>query len=262
MFVSSKSNATAGRFLRSVFLLLVLSLWAGRMPSLAMPAGVNVHPLLLDLNDGQRNASITVANGEGSPELMRVEVKAWDQDQGVDHYVPSNDLLVVPPVLSVAPQQEKYVRLGLRRPASAGREQAYRVFVTEVPSVVNMKKGALVQVAFRVGVPIFVNAVKPSKSVQADGGATWKATLVGGNKIHLTVTNGGAAHIRIDGMKIFGDASKTQLLAERPMREYILAGITRSFTLNAGTSLNVPTLAVLGSGIGGFFEVVVPVAKF
>lgn len=261
MFVRGKSDATVWSIFRFVFLLFVLSLWAGRMPLLAMPAGVNVHPLLLDLNDVQRNAAITVANGESFPELMRVEVKAWDQAQGEDHYVPSDDLLVVPPVLSVASQQEKFVRLGLRHPVSAGREQAYRVFVTEVPSAVNMKKGAMVQVAFRVGVPVFVNALKLSSSVQADGGATWKATLTGAKKIRLTVTNGAASHIRIDGMKIFTDASKTQLLAERPMREYVLAGVTRSFTLNAGTSLNLPTLAVFGSGIGGFFEVVVPVAK-
>jgi len=232
------------------------------MPLLAMPAGVNVHPLLLDLNDAQRNAAITIANGESFPELMRVVVRAWDQDQGEDHYAPSEDLLVVPPVLSVASQQEKFVRLGLRHPVDAGRERAYRVFVTQVPSAVTMKRGAVVQVAFRVGVPVFVNAVKLPTNVQADGGATWKATLTGARKIRLTVTNGAASHIRIDGMKIYTDASKTQLLAERPMREYVLAGVTRSFTLNAGASLDLPTLAVLGSGIGGFFEVVVPVAKF
>jgi fimbrial chaperone protein len=262
MFVCDKSNITVCRIFRFVFFLFVLTLWAGRMPLLAMPPGVNVHPLLLDLNDAQRNAAITVANGESSPELMRVEVKAWDQDQGEDHYAPSDDLLVVPPVLSIAPQQEKFVRLGLRHPVSAGREQAYRVFVTEVPSAITLKKGALVQVAFRIGVPIFVNAVKLRTNVQADGAATWKASIIGAEKIRLTVSNAAASHIRIDGMKIFRDASKTKLLAERPMREYVLAGVTRSFTLNAGALLNLPTVEVLGSGIGGTFEVVVPVAKF
>jgi fimbrial chaperone protein len=261
MFVCTK-NKVVLRVVCGCFLLFVLLTCIVPMPSMAMPTGVNVHPLLIDLNDAQRHASITVANGERFPELLRVEVKAWDQNQGEDHYVPSEDLLVVPPVLSVVPQQEKVVRLGLRHPVTAGREQAYRVFVTEVPPAIAMKKGAQVQVAFRVGVPVFVNAVKPATNAQADGGAVWKANLIGGKKIHLTVSNGAATHIRIDGMKIFADAAKAQLLAERPMREYVLAGVTRSFTLNAGAPLDLPTLLVLGSGVGGFFEVVVPVSKF
>jgi fimbrial chaperone protein len=225
-------------------------------------ASVNVRPLRVDLSNEQRSSAITVDNGQAAPEIMRVEVDAWDQRSGSDRYVRSTDLLVVPPVLSIAPQHGKVVRLALRSLVSGSREQAYRVFVTEVPPQIKQAQGAQVQVAYRIGIPVFVNAGKVSASAPVNGGAQWKARLIDSKRIRISVASASDTHIRINETKIYADASKEELLADQPVSEYLLAGATRSFDIAASKPLELPTIVVEGAGAAGPFSVVVPVAKY
>lgn len=261
---SADVGGVVSRSLVSVSLLsmMLATSFGASGASASVGSGVNVRPLRIDLSNDQRGSSITVDNGQTAPEIMRVEVDAWDQSSGSDRYVRSTDLLVVPPVLDIAPQQGRVVRLALRSLVSGSRERAYRVFVTEVPPQIKQTQGAQVQVAYRIGIPVFVNAGKVSTNAPADGGAQWKARLIDSKHIRISVTSASDTHIRINGTKIYADASKAQLLADQQVSEYLLAGASRSFDIAASKPLDLPTIVVEGAGAAGPFSVVVPVAKY
>ena len=119
---SADVGGVVSRSLVSVSLLsMMLAASFGTSGALASGgSGVNVRPLRIDLSNDQRGSSITVDNGQTAPEIMRVEVDAWDQSSGGDRYVRSTDLLVVPPVLDIAPQRGRVVEVGIHRRVDDG----------------------------------------------------------------------------------------------------------------------------------------------
>src|SRR5882724_8948936 len=116
---------------------LCLTFFAGSATrALAVPGsgagvGLLVTPLRLDVNNEQRNAAITIENTNDSAVTLRVDLRAWDQSTGTDRYTASNDMVIVPPILNIAPGQQKIVRLGLRAPVSGDGEESFRVFIAQ-----------------------------------------------------------------------------------------------------------------------------------
>lgn len=228
-------------------------------PALADTPNFSVRPIRVDLDNDQRTASLTVSNGGDTPRLVRVEADAWEQPNGADRYTPAkDDIIVVPPILSVAAGQEKIVRLGLRHFLSGTRERTYRVFITDIPPKTFARTSG-VQVAFRMGVPVFANAVSQAPAGAADTGLSFSARLTGRNRLHLTLTNAGDRHVRLSDAQLYADASKRQVLGSQKLPSYLLAGVERSLDITTSKNLVLPTLTVSGEGSNGPFTAVVPV---
>lgn len=216
--------------------------------------GINVRPVRLSLSAETRSAAVTITNGQATAELMRVEVVAWDQDGGIDRYTPTGDLLVVPPVLAIAADRAKVVRVGLRRPIDGNRERAYRIFITEVPPELDRRN--VVQVAFRFAIPLFVGSHNPSMQPP-----NWRAKLVRSGRIDVTATNPGDTHVRIETVRVYADRARSRLLVEQPISDYLLAGATRTLAIDVAKNATQPTLVVQGIGPDGTFDAVVSVSK-
>jgi fimbrial chaperone protein len=226
-------------------------------PTLADTPNFSVRPIRVDLDNEQRIGSLTVSNGGDVPRLVRVEADVWEQVNGIDRYTPAkDDLIIVPPILSIEAGQDKLVRLGLRHFLSGTRERTYRVFITDIPPKKFRSSG--VQVAFRMSIPVFVNPVSQAPAGSADAGLTWSARLTGRNHVHVLVVNAGNRHVRLSDARIYADASKQQLVGMQTLPSYLLAGAERSFDLTASKSLVLPTLLISGAGADPF-NVVVPV---
>jgi fimbrial chaperone protein len=252
--MNSIFNATrTGTFLLLAFALLYGTAWA---------EGLNVRPIRVDMSNDERSAALTVTNQNEAPELLQVEGDTWDQIAGIDTYaLIDQQLFIVPPVLSVDPGQSKIVRIGLRQPAVGSRERAFRVFITQVPSQLANADG--VRVAFRVAIPIFVTAktLTVPRSPVAAPALTWSAKLDGPKRVKLSVENPGDAHVHIDVVHIYADASQRRLAGDVTLSDYVLAGAARTFELDASADLTLPTVVVEGSDTNEQpFTVTVPVA--
>jgi fimbrial chaperone protein len=221
--------------------------------------GILVMPTRIHLNNSARSSEITITNNNTSQQLIRVDARSWEQKNGRDVYAPTTDILVVPPVLSIAPGQEKVIRLGMRTVLSGMRERAFRIYVTQVAS--KIKGQAAIGLSVRLGVPVYVSASSESDASESTSSIVESAQLKGLTQVNLTVDNQGNKHIVINALQLYSDATKTKSLAEQSTPTAILSGTKRSFIITAHKALTLPTLVIEGTNANGPFSLTVPVMQ-
>lgn len=185
-----------------------------------------VNPIRIDLTKGINNAVVTVRNDGEEPVVVQSSVLAWTQEGGKDVYVPTSEALITPPIMTIAPGAEQIVRVGLRRPPDPRSEVAFRVFLQEVPPPPKPGFTGL-QVALRVGIPMFVAPAAPGAR-RLD----WSAAIGADGSIQLAAQNAGNAHVQVTDLELrLPDASES--IAHESTLAYVLAGQRRQWTLPA-----------------------------
>ena len=168
---------------------------------------LQVNPVLVDINADRRTASVTVRNEEAVPVTIRAYALAWNQADGEDNYAETGEVIVSPPVTTIAPGASQLVRVGLRAPTSGPR--AYRLVIEEVPEA---NPGGGVRVALRLNLPLYVrttagDAAQLRWSAQRDsaGGWTFEAFNPGTGYVRLSPDAARAATgVRFDDNLFFG----------------------------------------------------------
>lgn len=174
-------------------------LLAGLVPaviSFAAHAGqFGVSPIRLDLDKGARTGVVAVSNEGDTPLEFQARVMLWSQDAaGRDHYEDTEALVYFPRQLRVPPHEKRVVRIGYRNPALK-QEQAYRLFIEEIPEAKRRSDRSSVHVAIRFGVPVFVRP--PSAEVKA----RIASLAVKDGRVEATARNAGTVHFRITGVR-------------------------------------------------------------
>ncbi|UBV44471.1 fimbria/pilus periplasmic chaperone (plasmid) [Deinococcus taeanensis] len=196
----------------------------------ARAATFNVAPVRLEFAQQARTAAITLSNPSDQPLVIKLEVVAWTQQDGQDIYTPTTDLLVVPPIFTLAPRSTQVVRVALRRAVDPRKELSYRLYLQEVPGK-SAGNGVSVQVLLRVGVPIFVQpAAAPVSSL------SWQARLGSDGLLHLTAQNTGTTHVQVTHLGALGTG--TVVLLDEDMSAYLLPGQTRSWSYKPRQALS------------------------
>jgi fimbrial chaperone protein len=168
--------------------------------------------------------ALTVRNSGSTAVVVQANVSAWSQQDGKDVLAPTNEVLISPPVMTIEPNREQIVRIGLRRAPDAERELSYRIFLTEVPPPPQPGFQGLV-VALRIGLPLFV---QPRQGA-AKATLVWHAEVRDGN-VNLKVDNQGTGHIQISTVEMFS-AQAGEPVAEYSGLAYVLPGQSREFQL-------------------------------
>ena len=216
----SQTRLSLSSLLRYPLLLLALaasgSSWAGSF---------QVNPIRIDLSSAKRVVAERVTNTGNEPVVVQMSVMAWSQDNGKNVLTPTREIIVSPPIATIAPGKEQIVRVGLRRAPDAKRELSYRLFVREVPPPPKPGFQGL-QVALRIGLPIFVQP----RQGQAKPVLVWSARLSGPRTIHLSLENRGTGHIQISDLKL-SQSGQTEPIAQRDALAYVLAGQSRQWDL-------------------------------
>lgn len=185
-----------------------------------------VNPIRIELSKGVSNAVVTVRNDGEEPVVVQSSVLAWTQEGGKDIYDSTSEALITPPIMTIAPGAEQIVRVGLRRPPDPRSELAFRVFLQEVPPPPKPGFTGL-QVALRVGIPVFVAPGAP-----AARRLEWSAAIGADGSIQLAAQNPGNAHVQVTDLELrLPDASES--IAHESTLAYVLAGQRRQWTLPA-----------------------------
>lgn len=189
------------------------------------------------LSAGRAVEALTVRNDGAEPAVIQLEAVSWSQKDGKDIYVPTREIIASPPIFTVPPGGAQVVRVGLRRAPDAQRELAYRLYLQEVPQPPKPGFQGL-QVALRVGVPVFVNSIAGSAPK-----LRWKIRRTPDGKLVLQASNEGTAHIQVANFTLAparGEPFPTQHSAA-----YVLPGQSREWPLKlpampaAGASLTL-----------------------
>lgn len=194
----------------------------------ARAADFVVSPVQASLAPRSPSALLNLTN-TGTKEL-RFELSAysWAQDgRGKILLSPTDDIVFFPQLLSLAPGEQRKIRVGTLSPA-VDSEKTYRLFIEQLPSGKKHSQAVKgVELLTRVGIPVFV---RPALAKTA--GAITGLTIAGG-KLSFGVTNSGNVHLVVESVRVagLGDEDHTAFV-KQAKGWYVLAGQTTLYELD------------------------------
>lgn len=176
---------------------LVLAAAAGALGSPERPRAANleISPVLVELGRQAPSATVTVRNGGTTPIRYQVSAVAWTEPAaGETRLVPSDELAAYPPLFSLAPGEERKVRVGATVQPGP-EERAWRLFVEELPSAVDARSGAQIQVRTRFAIPVFLAPARPQPGAAV-------SLVTSGSGLKTIVRNVGNVHVRPTSIRV------------------------------------------------------------
>lgn len=235
----------------------IILLAAGLLSAASAPvqAGVfSVTPVRIYMTPRDRAVAVTITNEGDTEVVLQADLNAWSQKpDGTDEQVPTEDLILSPPIIKLAPNARQVVRLALLKPADASRQLIYRMVMREVPeAVANRDKTIQVPIALALSMPVFITPPPAKRDV------TCQAAPGTGTAVNVTCTNTGTAYAQVREVLV---KRGTQTLARFEGGTYILPG-ARQVMSAKGEQTIAPGAAQLAvsfdDGKSQAFEVTLP----
>lgn len=185
-------------------------------------SGLQVSPIGLNLAASAPADALWLTNTGNDTVHAQVRVFRWTQVDGKDVLEPSRDLVVSPPMITIAPGERQMVRVIRQVAPPDGVESAYRVLVDELPVDGGTTPG--LKFVLRYSIPVFLSPAG-DPTVRATLEATWEDSPSGPT---LRVRNAGKAHAQIADVNWRNaDGQRTALLSG--LVGYALPGSTMSW---------------------------------
>lgn len=195
------------------------------MPWAAASAGVfSVTPVRLYMTPRDRAIAVTLTNEGDTAVVLQADINSWSQKpDGTDELVLTEDLILAPPIIKLAPKARQVVRLALLKPADASRQLTYRMIIREVPEALP-SAGIQVPIALALSMPVFITP--PAAKRQMD----CSASPADAAAVNLRCSNTGTAYAQIREAAIMRGE---QALARFEGGTYILPGASKTVSLKA-----------------------------
>lgn len=185
-------------------------------------ASIAISPLRLDIKPGQQMTAMTVSNTGQQPVLVQGQIKVWPDGDQPEGSTSNSGMMLTPPLFKLAPGGKQLVRIGWQQQSpTPAHEQAFRVFLQEVPTQTDSTPG--IKVALRLSVPLFA---QPSSPETHKMDWQWQADSAEGV---LQLHNYGNRHERISHLKIIDATQRTVMDGNQLI--YILPGQAHTIRL-------------------------------
>lgn len=152
---------TCSAQLRAAIATILLSFAALLSHAETHAASLQISPIRIDLPERGGAAFVTLRNLGDVPLIAQVRVFRWNQRDGADQLVLDDEVVASPPMIEVAPRGEQLVRVLRPGTIPVEGEHAFRLFIDELPRVLDpatgkTQQGAAVRLQLRYSVPVFV----------------------------------------------------------------------------------------------------------
>jgi fimbrial chaperone protein len=176
---------------RSIALLFVTVLLAADSGG---PSGCFVSLVLISLSPRASTGVLTLRNQNPETARFQLSVFAWEQDtEGKAHLTPTRDIVFSPPLLILAPKEERKVRLASQTSTGAA-EKSYRLLIEQLRPPVNKadsEQGQQLQMLTTLSLPIFLAPPKPVTQGRIEG------LTLGSHRSAFQLKNTRNVHIQI-----------------------------------------------------------------
>lgn len=214
------------RALRQSALAYLSSLFCIVSPALA--GGLQIAPVSLTLRGTQNADGIWLSNEGGTPLNAQVRVWRWTQSGYNDRLSIVQGLVISPPMLTLAPGEKQLVRVIRTDSSTRNAEEAWRLFVDELPPAKREKNQ--IQFVMRYSVPVFVQSAGLTDAtpklhwtlVQADG------------KAFIEVNNQGSSHAQL-AQATYVQANGARKVISPGLLGYVLPGSTMRWIIPVST---------------------------
>lgn len=217
----------------------------GALGGSARAADLEISPVLVLLSVEETSAVVQLRNTGTEEARLQLQVMRWGESaEGEMQLAPTEDVVVFPRLLALAPGEQRNVRVG----AVVGFgpvEESYRLFLEELPPTRRPGAPAQVRVLSRVGIPIFL---APSRSVERPA---VEDLQVSGGRVAFTLRNGGTVHYRPAELRLLALDEAGQELFRRAFNPwYVLPAGERRYEepIPAAICARVRKVAVEATG--------------
>lgn len=173
---------------------------------------LGVSPMKLVFEPNSKVASLNVVNFDNKDAVLQASLLRWTQSNGKDITTPTEDLLLIPPIVKIPANGHQVIRLALLKPPQMEVETAYRLIIHSVKSNIGSSQNGSVRFNFDVSLPIFVMPAK----VKHD--QVWRIQKITDKEITLSISNLGNVSERISKIELL---SKDIVIAEHQSLVYV-----------------------------------------
>lgn len=198
------------------------------MPVLS--AGLQVTPIMLDINQSQPSDGIWLVNTSNSTLHAQVRVFAWSQQGQQDVLESTPHFVASPPLVKVNAGQRQFVRLVRVGNLENHQEQAYRIVVDELPLESEGDSG--LTFVLRYSIPVFIQGTEEKQEPVLN----FHVTRNDQNEAVLVVANRGNTRAQISRLSFTQTNGKTTVLNEG-LVGYALADSTNQLVISSNPGL-------------------------
>ncbi|WP_293706068.1 fimbrial biogenesis chaperone [Stenotrophomonas sp. UBA7606] len=207
---------------------------------------LQVAPIVLEFSENQQANALWLQNSADHPINAQIRVQQWSQTTASDQLEPSQVLRASPAIVQIPPGQRQLVRIVRPMPmatAPAQYEQAYRVWVDELPEIGGPQPAGL-QFQLRYSIPVFVlpsgaQTREQIGKVPLDTSSLQASWQVSADTLILDVRNTGNQRVRLSELGWTAD-NGTIIPLQRGLLGYVLAGQRMQWKLPLATRLPLP----------------------
>jgi len=201
---------------------------------LAAPASVlagvfSVTPVRIYMTPKDRAVAVTITNEGNTEVVLQADLNAWSQKpDGTDEQVPTEDLILSPPIIKLAPGARQVVRLALLKPADASRQLIYRMIMREVPEATAARDKTIeVPIALALSLPVFITPPPAKREMDCTAARSTPQAL------NVSCGNQGSAYAQVREISFMRGE---QTIARFEGGTYILPGARKTMSLGINVS--------------------------
>jgi fimbrial chaperone protein len=219
---------------RAAAALLLAALASPASPGAA--SAFRINPVAVAVMPDKGAAELRLDNEDSKPVAVRVTALRWTQPDGRDRTEATRDLVVSPPIFTVAPGARQLIRIGFRNRTPGA---AYRLIVEEIPGP--KVPGTGISVALKLDLPLHVVARRGAAPA-----LSWAARRGPGGTLVVEGRNSGDLHAQI--LAIEARDSTGQTVGRTEAMGVVLPSSSRVWTL--GGRAGAPTELVVRTAAG------------
>lgn len=196
--------------------------------ALASAGTFSVTPVRIYMAPKDRAVAVTIVNEGDAPVVLQADLNLWSQTaDGADELTPTEDLVLSPPIVKLAPGARQVVRLALARPPDASRQLIYRLVMREIPEAAPPKGNVQVPISLALSMPVFVTPPPATRDVAC-------RIERNGDAVAALCANSGTAYAQVREARLTRGAAP---LAAFEGGVYILPGARKSIPLKGAGPL-------------------------
>ena len=204
--------------------------------SSAAASALRIDPVRVNVMPDKGAAELRLDNEDVKPVAVRVTALRWTQPDGSDHNEATRDLVVSPPIFTLAPGARQLIRIGFRNRTPGA---AYRLIVEEIPGA--KTPGTGISVALNLNLPLYVIARQGAAPA-----LSWAARQGSGDTLIVEGRNSGDLHARV--LAIEARDAAGQVVGKTEAMGVILPSSSRIWAF--GRKAGAPTELVVRTAAG------------
>lgn len=241
--------------LRPLSVLLAGAIVLTSLVPVDVQAGVfSVLPVRIYMNPRDRAVAVTITNEGDEEVVLQADLNDWKQKaDGTEEQTPTEDLILSPPIIKLAPKARQVVRLARVGAPDATRQLTYRMILREVPEAVAARdKNVQMSIALALSMPVFITPPTAKRVMSCS------ATRMDTRVLDVSCANSGTAYAQVREVVL---RSGDQQLARFEGGTYILPGARKSMNIRGDRDIAAGTFQLsvgFDDGQSQTFDVTLP----